>query len=100
MTHGPLHTVLARISSGIRSLRKLNCPEAADRLARKREEIRSALASLRKQHGADAVRLMFDVQLASRHPDLRKRLCPEAKEILNMQRAHTRTRETPNVTYH
>jgi len=100
MTHGPLHTVLARISSGIRSLRKLNCPEAADRLSRKREEIRSALASLRKQHGVDAVRLMFDVHLARRHPNLRTRLSPEAKEILFMQLANTGTRESANVTYH
>ena len=100
MTHGPLHTVLARISSGIRTLRKLNCPEGADRLARKREQIRKQLSALRKQHGADAVRLMFDVQLARRHPDLRKRLSPEAKEILFMQLA-TGTRESANViTYH
>jgi hypothetical protein len=80
-------------------LRRLNCPEAADRLARKREQIRKQLSALRKQHGADAVRLMFDVQLARRHPNLRKRLSPEAREILFMQLA-TGTRETPNVTYH
>ena len=100
MTHGPLHTVLARLSSGIRTLRRLNCPEAADRLASKREQIRKQLSALRKQHGADAVRLIFDLNLARRNPNLRKRLSPEAKQILNSQLTYTGIREAGDVTYH